>query len=82
LAPSRRTEIEVPGSLDRLILQCLEKDPAARPESGRRLVELLAGCDGVEPWTQNQAERWWCTHRPQKGLQCAARAAGAGDQNV
>ena len=80
--PSRRTEIDVPGSLDRLILRCLEKDPAARPQDGRLLLDLLAECENVEPWTQKQAELWWSTHLPQKGLERAVRTVGAGDQSV
>lgn len=81
--PSRRTEIEVPESLDRLILQCLEKDPAARPESGRRLLDLLAECEPTEPWTQRQAERWWCTHMPQKGAERPLRTvSAAGDPTI
>ncbi len=80
--PSRRTEIEVPKSLDRLILQCLEKDPAARPQSGRRLLDLLAACDDVEPWTQKQAERWWSMHMPQKDDDRLVHTPSAGDQTV
>lgn len=82
IPPSKRTEIEVPASLDRLILQCLEKEPAARPETGRRLLDLLAECDGIEPWTQKQAERWWCTHMPQKGTDRPVHTVSSGDQRV
>jgi serine/threonine-protein kinase len=62
--PSERTELAVPKELDRVILQCLEKDPAARPESARRLIEMLAEIEGVEPWTQREAENWWSTNLP------------------
>jgi eukaryotic-like serine/threonine-protein kinase len=64
--PSRRTEIEVPEALDRLIVQCLQKDRDARPESGRRLLELLSELDGFEPWTAERAQQWWLTHLPQE----------------
>ncbi len=80
--PSRRTEIEVPEALDRLVLQCLEKDPAARPETALRLVELLADCEGVEPWTQKQAEQWWHTHLPQKSPDRMVRSAASGGETV
>jgi serine/threonine-protein kinase len=75
--PSQRTEMEVPGSLERVILQCLEKDPARRPETARRLLDLLAECESAGAWTQKEAEPWWCTHMPRKG---AYRAAAAGDE--
>ena len=76
--PSRRTEMEVPGSLERIILQCLEKDPAKRPETARKLLDLLAECEDAGAWTQKEAEPWWSTHMPRKG---AYRAAVAGDES-
>jgi serine/threonine-protein kinase len=72
--PSQRTEMEVPGSLERVILQCLEKDPARRPETARRLLDLLAECEGAGAWTQKEAEPWWGTHLPRKGVYSAAAA--------
>jgi serine/threonine-protein kinase len=80
--PSLRTGIEVPGSLERVILRCLEKDPARRPETARELLDLLAECNDIEPWTQRDAERWWAAHAPQEGLYPAASAAGAADETV
>lgn len=64
--PSAKTELAIPPALDRLILRCLEKDPAARPQSGRDFLERLASCEGIEPWTQKDAEQWWGTHKPAK----------------
>ena len=64
--PSRRTEIDIPGPLEELILQCLAKDPAGRPQSARRMIERLAACEDGEPWTQKHAEQWWGTHLPEK----------------
>jgi tRNA A-37 threonylcarbamoyl transferase component Bud32 len=57
--PSQRTEVEVPASLERVILKCLEKDPARRPQTAWELIALLDGCRDVEPWTQERAETWW-----------------------
>jgi serine/threonine-protein kinase len=80
--PSRRTEIEVPGSLEGVILRCLEKDPARRPATARQLLDLLAECEEVEPWTQKEAERWWRAYAPQDGVYRAASRQGAGDETV
>ena len=80
--PSRRTEIEVPGSLEGVILRCLEKDPARRPATARQLLDLLAECEEVEPWTHKEAERWWRAHAPQDGVYRAASREGAGDETV
>jgi serine/threonine-protein kinase len=77
--PSQRTEIEIPGSLERLILMCLEKDPAKRPESARELILLLDACDGLPPWTQQAAELWWRAHIPQKENEAAEMAAAGRD---
>ncbi len=77
MPPSQRTEMDVPGSLERVILQCLEKDPAKRPETARKLLDLLAECEDAGAWTQREAESWWDTHMPRKS---AYRAAVAGDE--
>jgi serine/threonine-protein kinase len=62
--PSSRTELPVPESLDRVVLACLEKDPPRRPASAAALARLLDACEDVEPWTQDDAERWWQLHLP------------------
>lgn len=60
--PSQRTELVVPPALDRVILACLSKRPEDRPGSAAELDRLLAEIQ-VEPWTEEQAERWWSLHR-------------------
>ena len=61
--PSQRTELAVPPALDQVIVACLAKNPGDRPGSAAELDRLLAEI-GVEPWTEEQAERWWSLHRP------------------
>lgn len=78
--PSQRTELEVPESLESLILQLLEKDPAKRPQSAPELAERLEACQGIGSWTQKDAERWWSIHSPQSDAARAAMLAGAGDE--
>ena len=52
----------VPAELDALIGRCLEKDPAARPQS---IAEVAGALDALlvhMPWTRAQIEAWWHKH--------------------
>src|SRR6266850_1238088 len=62
VAPSKRTEIMVPASLDRAIMMCLAKEPAQRPPDADVLARMLECCDDVGSWTPEDAEHWWRTH--------------------
>jgi serine/threonine-protein kinase len=63
--PSRRSELPIPQSLERIVLGCLEKRPEDRPQSAAELRELLKGCTDVARWTEFDANRWWALHRPE-----------------
>jgi serine/threonine-protein kinase len=63
-APSARTELPIPPALDSLVLSCLAKDPAERPQTARELSRRLAEVDGADGWTEDRARTWWATHRP------------------
>jgi serine/threonine-protein kinase len=60
--PSNRASQPVPKALDDLILTCLAKDPAARPQTARELSLRLAAVD-VPVWTETRAREWWATHQ-------------------
>jgi serine/threonine-protein kinase len=61
---STRTELDVPPALDRVLLDCLAKDPRDRPVDALELSGRLARVEAeVEPWSSERAERWWTTHR-------------------
>ena len=64
IPPSERTELEIPASLDAVILRCLEKDPDRRPQSTDELSQLLRACQTKARWTQERARDWWDTHAP------------------
>jgi serine/threonine protein kinase len=57
--PSSRLGRPLPAKLERVVLDCLEKDPTLRPESAQALADRLAACDDVEPWDAEEARRWW-----------------------
>ena len=61
---SQRTELAIPPELDHLILSCLEKDPARRPQSARELTRRLGQVPVTSPWTEERAFLWWSRHEP------------------
>jgi serine/threonine-protein kinase len=68
--PSSRSELAIPESLETLILACLAKDPARRPQSAEALAEALTrSLDSGEPWTARMATEWWELHLPQGAMQ-------------
>jgi serine/threonine-protein kinase len=78
--PSSRLGRPLPAKLEKLILQCLEKDRTRRPEDARAFVAALEACDDVTPWTQADGERWW-RERPQ-GLERAKPARPPGSNTL
>jgi serine/threonine-protein kinase len=63
--PSERLEAPPPEDLEALILHCLEKDPARRPQSALELRERLMACRHRDEWTPEEARRWWDAHGPE-----------------
>jgi len=62
--PSERTELSVPSSLESVIMRCLAKDPADRPQNAMELAVALEASD-VGTWTRDESEHWWRTNLPE-----------------
>ncbi|WP_437654244.1 serine/threonine-protein kinase [Sorangium sp. So ce1182] len=75
VAPSKRAARTIPPALDRIVLDCLEKDPARRPRSARELSERLAALDMDAEWTEQHAAAWWEAIAPPSLAGRPARAA-------
>jgi serine/threonine-protein kinase len=62
--PSKRVAGSIPPELDRLILDCLEKDPEKRPANAAALAAQLQAIPLATPWSLENAEKWWSAHAP------------------
>jgi hypothetical protein len=54
-----RTGRAVPPELERVLFDCLAKDPQARPRDAHALAERLRACPIDRIWTDADAERMW-----------------------
>jgi hypothetical protein len=63
-APSALAELPIPPALDSLVLSCLAKDPAQRPQSARELSRRLMEIESANVWTEDRARVWWDKHQP------------------
>jgi serine/threonine-protein kinase len=74
---SRPGRPAVPARLEALVMQCLAKDPKARPQDADRLRDdLLASIEGA-PWSQGEAKAWWAAHRETRPTPAPSPASAA-----
>ena len=77
--PSERTELPIPADFERVVMTCLEKSPAARPQSAREVAAMMDACR-LEPWTDEQAAAWWQAHLPETSTLKTRMGGGVRDQ--
>jgi hypothetical protein len=57
--PGQRTTNPVSFEMEQIILRCLEKEPASRPQSVGELRTLLLDCPAAADWTPEDRVAWW-----------------------
>ncbi len=57
--PSQHLGAPAPGDLEAILLDCLAKEPARRPESAAVLRQRLRACQAFGEWDEESARRWW-----------------------
>jgi serine/threonine-protein kinase len=57
--PSKNARQIIPKAFDQLVVKCLAKSPAERPQSAKELSVLLSALPGATAWTSDRAAEWW-----------------------
>ncbi|MFH1299852.1 MAG: serine/threonine protein kinase [Planctomycetota bacterium] len=57
--PSERLGKPVSEDLEQIVMQCLEKDPAKRPQTAAEIIQALSACQLDGKWTIQDASEWW-----------------------
>ena len=63
VSPSLHSEFNIPAALEAWILECLAKDPNARPAPAEESDRRISAIDVPDAWTGEKAHAWWELHR-------------------
>lgn len=60
--PSQRLGKPISHELESILLSCLEKSRAKRPQTAREVVMMLQRCAMASQWSIEDADGWWNRH--------------------
>jgi serine/threonine-protein kinase len=80
--PSQATQNAISPELDSIILRCLEKDPADRPQSAMELAALLAACPRAADSTPETRSDWWTNYHSRLIVKPAASEQSMVDGHI
>jgi serine/threonine-protein kinase len=63
VAPSKRAAQKIPADLEAIVMACLAKLPADRPQSAGEMAEMIVQCQNWGAWTRQLARKWWTDNR-------------------
>lgn len=76
--PSQFMSGPIHEGLEKIILRCLEKEPAKRFRSAQALAAELERLGDLSPWNRDDAVNWWQQHQP---AAAALRTSPADDES-
>ncbi len=82
IPPSERLGGDIPADLERLVLECLAKDPADRPQTASELQHRLRELDGYGSWTDREAHAWWEDYRSAVESKVEGRTETMSDETI
>jgi serine/threonine-protein kinase len=62
--PSKRLGSPLPAAVDSLVLDCLRKNPADRPQDAREVLKRITAHSLDDGWSNVEAETWWRDRLP------------------
>ena len=68
-SPSHRLGKAIDEQLEALLLRCLAKAPADRPQSAREMGDVLAALSLADRWSSSRRMEWWRAYRQSTAAQ-------------
>jgi serine/threonine-protein kinase len=74
--------VEVDADVEAVVLKCLAKDQAERPQSAGELRDALLSCEAANRWSRADAKAWWASRADAIEALAAARLLPASDERA